>query len=97
VAQSAEAHRIVSRKYDGGLAGVAELLDAEAAETQSVLGLSEARWSAIVAAAERRRALGLDPASLASLDDTNTVSPVAARDARLAADSTTLPNEIGKP
>ena len=97
VDQSGEAHRIVSRKYGGGLAGVVELLDAEAAETQSVLGLSEARWSAIVAAAERRRALGLDPASLASLDDTNTVSPVAARDARLAADSTTLPNEIGKP
>jgi outer membrane protein TolC len=78
-AQSAEAHRIVSRKYGGGLAGVAELLDAQAAETQSALALSEARWSAIVTAAERRRALGLDPATLASLDDTSTV---AARDAQ---------------
>jgi len=78
-AQSAEAHRIVSRKYGGGLAGVAELLDAQAAETQSTLALAEARWSAIVAAADRRRALGLDPATLASLDDTSTV---AARDAQ---------------
>ena len=73
-AQSAEAHRIVSRKYDGGLAGVVELLDAQSAETQSAVALSEARWGAIVAAAERRRALGLDPATLASLDDTSTVA-----------------------
>jgi len=78
-AQSAEAHRIVSRKYGGGLAGVVELLDAQAAETQSALALSEARWSAIVASAERRRALGLDPATLASLDETSTV---ATRDAQ---------------
>ena len=78
-AQSEEAHRIVSRKYGGGLAGVVELLDAQATETQSVLALSQARWAAIVAAAERRRALGLDPASLASLDDT---SSVAERDAQ---------------
>jgi outer membrane protein TolC len=77
--QSAEAHRIVSRKYSGGLAGVVELLDAQAVETQSVLGLSQARWAAIVAAAERRRALGLDPASLATLDD---ASAVATHDAR---------------
>ena len=35
------------------------------------LALAQARWSAIVAAAERRRALGLDPATLASLDDTS--------------------------
>jgi outer membrane protein TolC len=78
-AQSVEAHRIVSRKYGGGLAGVVELLAAQAAETQSGLALSQARWGAIVAAAERRRALGLDPASLASLDD---MSTVAARDAQ---------------
>lgn len=77
--QSAEAHRIVSRKYDGGLAGVVELLDAQAVETQSALALSQARWSTIAADAARRLALGIDPATLASLDDTNTV---AARDAR---------------
>ena len=95
VAQSAEAHRIVGRKYGGGLAGVVELLDAQAAETQSVLALSQARWSAIVVAAERRRALGLDPASLASLDEA--VSTVAAREMQSAADSSPLPNEIKKP
>ncbi len=69
VAQSAEANRIVSRKYAGGLASVIELLDAQAVETQSALGLSQARWTAISAAAERRRALGLDPAMLGALDD----------------------------
>jgi outer membrane protein TolC len=72
--QSVEAHRIVSRKYAGGLANVVELLDAQAAETSSVLRLSQARWSAIVAAAERRQALGLEPASLASLDDADGIA-----------------------
>jgi len=69
VAQSAEAHRIVSRKYEGGLAPIAELLDAQATETQSALGFSQARWSAIAAAAERLRALGKDPGSLEALDE----------------------------
>lgn len=68
-AQSAEAHRIVSRKYEGGLATVVELLDAQATEVQSALALSQARYGAIVGAAERRRALGGDPATLAALDD----------------------------
>jgi outer membrane protein TolC len=72
--QSSEAHRIVSRKYGGGLAGVVELLDAQAAETASTLALSQARWGAIVAAAERRRALGLDPISLATLDESSVVA-----------------------
>ena len=74
VAQSAEAHRIVGRKYEGGLATVVELLDAQAAETQSALALSHSRWGVIVAAAERRRALGLDPATLAALDDTTIIT-----------------------
>ncbi len=69
VAQSAEAHRIVSRKYEGGLAPVVELLDAQATETQSALGFSQARWIAIAAAADRRRALGRDPGSLEALDE----------------------------
>ena len=73
-AQSVEAHRILSRRYGGGLASVVELLEAQAVETQSALAFSQARFGAIVAAAERRRALGLDAASLASLDDANTVS-----------------------
>jgi outer membrane protein TolC len=68
VAQSAEAHRIVGRKYDGGLAQVVELLDAQAVETQSALAFSQARWSAIVTAAERLRALGRDPGALEELD-----------------------------
>jgi Outer membrane protein len=72
VMQSAEAHRIVSRKYEGGLAPIAELLDAQATETQSALGFSQARWSAIAAAAERLRALGKDPGSLEALDETGT-------------------------
>jgi outer membrane protein TolC len=77
VSQSTEAHRIVGRKYEGGLASVTELLDAQAAETQSALSLSQARWSTIVAEAERLRALGRDPGALQSLDD----STVAAQDA----------------
>ena len=73
-AQGAEAHRIVGRKYEGGLATVAELLDAQAVETKSALSLTEARWGAIVADAERRQALGLDPATLAALDETPAVA-----------------------
>ena len=68
VAQSREAHRIVGRKYEGGLASVSELLDAQAVETQSAVNFSYARWSVIVAAAERRRALGGDPGYLQALD-----------------------------
>jgi outer membrane protein TolC len=58
VAQSREAHRIVSRKYDGGLASITELFDAAAAETTSELGFSATRFDALVAGAERRRAEG---------------------------------------
>lgn len=67
--QSAEAHRIVERKYEGGLATVVELLVAAAVETQSGLGLSAALHAAIVAEAERRHAAGLDLAALSSLDN----------------------------
>lgn len=69
VTQSTEAHRIVSRKYEGGLASIVDLLDAQAVETNSALALSEARYRVIVASAERRRALGGDPATLAALDN----------------------------
>ncbi len=68
--QGAEAHRIVARKYAGGLATVIELLDAQAVETEAALARSQARWDAIVADAQRRRALGLDPAALADLEST---------------------------
>lgn len=65
VAQSVEAHRIVTRKYEGGLASVVELLGASAAETEARLRRSHARWEAIVRAAERLQAAGQDPARLA--------------------------------
>ena len=68
VRQSIEAHRIVSRKYEGGLATVVELLDAAAVETQSRLSLSSSRYAAITATANRRHALGKDPATLIDLE-----------------------------
>lgn len=68
VAQSAEAHRIVTRKYEGGLATVAELLDAAAAETQAQLGLSAARFGLLTAMADRLRAIGAEPSRLTLLD-----------------------------
>jgi outer membrane protein TolC len=69
VLQSAEAHRIVARKYEGGLATVTDLLDAAAVDTRTALGHAAARYAVIVAGAERRKALGRDPGFLAALDD----------------------------
>ena len=77
VAQSAEAHRIVSRKYEGGLASIVDLLDAQSVEMNTALALSEARYRAIIADAERRRALGADPASLTALDNDDTAAAAA--------------------
>ena len=68
VDQSAEAHRIVSRKYDGGLATVVELLDAAAIETQTRLAFAVARFQTIAAAAGRLRALGLALTPITTLD-----------------------------
>jgi outer membrane protein TolC len=68
VRQSTEAHRIVARKYEGGLSAVVELLDASAAETQSRLALAAARHGLVVSSAERRKALGLDPGAIDVLD-----------------------------
>lgn len=79
VEQSVEAHRIVARKYEGGLATVIELLDAAAVETQSALGFSAARYAVITAAAERRKALGRDPAALADLDGASPPVPTIPR------------------
>ena len=72
VTQSTEAHRIVWRKYDGGLSTISELLEASAIETQSRLGLSFARYQLLVTAAERRQALGSDPSFLTALDRAST-------------------------
>ena len=67
-AQAIEAHRIVTRKYEGGLATIVELLDAAAAEARTAVELSAARYAVITADAARRQALGRDPGSLADLD-----------------------------
>jgi outer membrane protein TolC len=69
VLQGAEAHRIVARKYEGGLATVVELLGASAVDTQTRLGLAEARYQAIVAEAARRQAAGRDLAALTTLEE----------------------------
>jgi len=69
VAQGTEAHRIVARKYTGGLATVAELLSAAALETQTRLGLSDARYQAIVAEAAARQAAGADLMALTVLEN----------------------------
>jgi outer membrane protein TolC len=69
VAQSIEAHRIVARKYEGGVASVTELFDAAAAETGARLAFAEARYQAIMAAAERLRARGGDVSAIVTLED----------------------------
>lgn len=69
VAQAGEAHRIVARKYAGGLATVAELLSAAAVETQSRLALSESRYQAIVSDAASRQATGRDLMALTALEN----------------------------
>ena len=69
VEQSGEAHRIVARKYEGGLATAVELFDAAAEETGSRLGFAAARYAVIVAVAQHRRVSGRSLAVLSSLDD----------------------------
>ena len=64
VAQGRDAHRIVSRKYEGGLATITEVFDAAAVERMAQLGFANARHQAITAAAARRQARGLDPAGI---------------------------------
>lgn len=60
VEQAIEAHRLVGRKYAAGLATVTELFDAFALQTLSGLSQSNARYETLLAAAERRTAMGLD-------------------------------------
>ena len=66
--QAQEAHRIVTRKYEGGLATIVELLDAAAAQARTAVELSAARFAVITADAARRQALGRDPGTLVDLD-----------------------------
>jgi outer membrane protein TolC len=69
VEQGTEAHRIVARKYGGGLATVAELLSAAAVETQTRLGLADARYQTITADAAARQAAGADLMALTVLEN----------------------------
>lgn len=66
--QATDAHRIVSRRYDGGLATVVELLDAAASDTHVATRVAVARFDVVSALAARQLAFGLDPAALAALD-----------------------------
>ena len=66
--QATDAHRIVSRRYDGGLATVVELLDAAATDTRVATRLAVARFDVVSALAMRQLVFGLDPAALAALD-----------------------------
>ena len=66
--QSREAHRLVAKRYAGGLATVAELLGAETAATGAELAQAAARYALIDALAQHRRAIGADPGALAQLD-----------------------------
>jgi outer membrane protein TolC len=68
VGQAAEAHRIVARKYEGGLASVTELLDASALETRTQVEQAAAVYRAIVATGGWRLAAGLDLSELTALD-----------------------------
>lgn len=72
--QSREAHRLVQKRYDGGLATIAELLAAESAATGASLGHAAARYALIDAIATWRRASGGDPAALTALDSSTTTA-----------------------
>lgn len=69
VAQATEAHRIVGRKYDGGLAAVTELLDAQATELGTRLAEAKARYDLLVARAMQARARGTDLTTIAAALD----------------------------
>ncbi|MEJ2502034.1 MAG: TolC family protein, partial [Gemmatimonadota bacterium] len=69
VEHAEEAHRIVSRKYEGGLATVVELLDASATETRTRLERAHATWTVIAEGAARALAVGGDPGRFAALDE----------------------------
>jgi len=65
VAQGTEAHRIVTRQYEGGLVGISDLLDAAATETATRLGLARARLELVASQAALLRATGQDLTRLA--------------------------------
>jgi len=69
VVQATEAHRIVGRKYAGGLAAVSELLDAQATELTTRLGEAKARYDLLTARATLARAQGHDLTTFAAALD----------------------------
>ena len=72
VTQATEAHRIVARKYEGGLAPVTELLEAAAIETRARMGRSAALYRAIIATGGWHLATGRDLMQLTALDAADT-------------------------
>ncbi|MBY0491153.1 MAG: TolC family protein [Gemmatimonadaceae bacterium] len=76
-AQSREAFRLVDKRYQGGLATIAERLGAETAATGAALAHAAARYALIDALVMHRRALGADPGALAVLDSTSDSRGVA--------------------
>lgn len=74
-AEAAEAHRIVERKYDGGLATVAELLDAQATDLGARLADAKARHDLIVAVGTLARLRGADLSTLAKALDASAINP----------------------
>lgn len=66
--QAREAARLVSKRYQGGLATVAERLGADAASTAAALVHAAARYAVIDALVERHRAIGADLHALTTLD-----------------------------
>lgn len=66
--QSTEAHRLVARRYENGLATLVELLGAAATETQTRTRHSAARYDVIVAAAARLHGMGASLTPLGVLD-----------------------------
>lgn len=69
VAQSEEAHRVVGRKYEGGLATVSELLDAQAIAIATKLSEAKARYDLVIAHAELARANGIPLNTIAAALD----------------------------
>lgn len=74
-AQAVEAHRIVARKYEGGLATVAELLDAQATALGADLAASRARHDLLLALATLRHVRGADLMPLAAQLDAAMSTP----------------------
>ncbi len=64
--QSDEAHRLVQRRYSGGLATMAELLGADAGATASMLAYASARYAVIEAVGRYRLSIGVDPGGISN-------------------------------